>query len=151
MTNIQAFLDMIAMSEGTYGIGDNGYNVLVGSTKKTPLLFTSYLDHPRIRKWLERYRLFSTAAGRYQILARTFDAYKTQLGLRDFSPAAQDAITIQLIKERGALPDINEGRIPEAIRKCRNIWASLPGAGYGQQEQRMEMLVEFFNYRVERA
>ncbi|CBJ42529.1 protein of unknown function [Ralstonia solanacearum CFBP2957] len=28
----------------------------------------------------------------------------------------------------------------EAIAKCKNIWASLPGAGYGQHEHTFEQL-----------
>ena len=40
---------------------------------------------------------------------------------------------MQRIKERGALPPmIDRGDIRQAIDRCSNIWASLPGAGYGQ-------------------
>ena len=31
--------------------------------------------------------------------------------------------------ERGALPMIDRGDIRQAIDRCSNIWASLPGAG----------------------
>ena len=41
-------------------------------------------------------------------------------------------MALQQIKERGALPMINCGDIRQAIDRCGNIWASLPGAGYGQ-------------------
>jgi muramidase (phage lysozyme) len=85
-----------------------------------------------------------TAAGRYQILARNFDFYKKQLGLKDFSKSAQDAIAIQLIKECGALKDIEAGRIESAIKKCSSRWASFPGAGYGQRENKMANLVLSF-------
>ena len=50
-----------------------------------------------------------------------------QLGLKDFSPKSQDAVALQQIKERGALPMI-DGDIRQAIDRCSNIWASLPGA-----------------------
>ena len=60
------------------------------------------------------------------------DAYRKQLGLKDFSPKSQDAVALQQIKERGALPMIDRGDIRQAIDRCSNIWASLPGAGYGQ-------------------
>lgn len=133
--NRKAFLNMIAHSEGTLGKGDNGYNVLVGGK-----LFSGYADHPRIMVRLNP-KLKSTAAGRYQVLARYFDAYKLKLGLDDFSPASQDAIALQQIKEQGALADVDAGRIETAIRKCANIWASLPGAGYGQHENRLEDLL----------
>ena len=137
--NLKAFLDTLAKSEGTYGKGDNGYNVLVGGT-----LFEGYADHPRKRVFLPRYGIYSTAAGRYQLLARYFDAYKAQLGLPDFSPTSQDAIAIQQIKERRAFNDIVAGRFNEAILKCSPIWASLPGAGYGQRENSLTTLKEAF-------
>lgn len=136
MSNLSAFLDMIAHSEGTASIGDRGYNCLVGSTTRQPILFGSYADHPRIKVQL-RQELVSTAAGRYQILARFFDAYRKQLGLSDFSPASQDAIATQMIRERNAIVDIEAGRFDDAITKVRNIWASLPGAGYGQHENQL--------------
>lgn len=137
--NRKAFLDMIAYSEGTDNgrqpTFNHGYDVLVGGG-----LFTDYADHPRKLIDLPRLKIKSTAAGRYQLLARYFDAYKKQLGLKDFSPESQDAIAMQQIKERKALPDIDAGNFSAAVNKCRNIWASLPGAGYGQHEQKMDVL-----------
>jgi muramidase (phage lysozyme) len=140
--NLEAFLSMLAFSEGTYAIGDSGYNVLVGSKASMPILFGSYKDHPRVRVQLraddektpQDEELTSTAAGRYQILARYFDAYKGRLGLTDFGKRAQDAIAIQMIGECKALDDVNAGRFDAAVAKCRSRWASLPGAGYGQHE-----------------
>lgn len=133
MSNLTAFLSMIAISEGTEPLGDHGYNVLVGSTPEHPHLFDSYADHPR--QHIEyKPGLYSSAAGRYQILERYFDAYKAQLGLPDFSPASQDAIAIQMIRERGAFADVVAGRFQEAVEKCSNLWASLPGNRYGQHQ-----------------
>ena len=149
--NVKAFLDTIAVSEigkRLLAISDNGYNVIVGGElfddKGTPdELFDDYADHPRKVVDLGR-GLKSSAAGRYQILARYFDAYKKTLGLKDFSPASQDAIAIQMIKEQRAMPDVLAGRFDEAIRKCSNIWASLPGAGYGQHENKLVDLRKAF-------
>ena len=76
-------------------------------------------------------KLKSAGAGRYRLLSRWWDAYRKQLGLKDFSPKSQDAVALQQIKERGALPMIDRGDIRQAIDRCSNIWASLPGAGYG--------------------
>jgi muramidase (phage lysozyme) len=139
-TNVKAFLDMIAFSEigpKLLARSDNGYNVLVGGAlfddRGTPELFDDYADHPRKVVALGR-GLKSSAAGRYQILTRYYDAYKKLLSLPDFSPASQDAIAVQMIKEQHALEDVEAGRFDEAVHKCRNIWASLPGAGYGQHE-----------------
>jgi lysozyme len=103
-------------------------------------LFTDYSDHPKKLIWI-RDGLASTAAGRYQLLGRYWSVYKKQLNLQDFSPASQDAVAIQQIKERKALDDIEKGYIAVAIDKCKNIWASLPGAGYGQHENKIETLL----------
>jgi len=143
VSNIGAFLTMIAVSEGTEPIGDHGYNCIVGSTPEKPFLFDSYADHPRIKVQL-RPDLVSTAAGRYQILERYYDAYKAQLGLKDFSPSSQDAIAIQMIREQKAFADVAAGRFEEAVEKCSNIWASLPGNGYHQRQNTLADLRQAF-------
>lgn len=143
VSNLNAFLAMIARSEGTADLGDRGYNVLVGSTPKQPILFGSYADHPRTKVQLQP-GLISTAAGRYQILARFFDAYKVQLRLQDFGPDAQDLIATQMIREQRALDDVVAGNFDSAVAKCANIWASLPGAGYGQHENKLVALRQAF-------
>lgn len=143
MSNLDAFLTMIAVSEGTYDIGDRGYNCIVGSTPEHPHLFTSYADHPRVKVELQP-GLYSTAAGRYQILERYFDAYKASLHLPDFSPASQDAIAVQMIREQHAFADVMAGRFDEAVAACANIWASLPGNHYGQRENSLVELREAF-------
>ena len=137
--NRKAFLTMIATAEGTVNLGDNGYNVLVGGS-----LFTGYADHPRKAVYLPKYKIKSTAAGRYQILSKYYTFYKKLLKLKDFSPASQDAIAIQMIKEQGALQDVDEGRVDAAIKKVSNIWASMPGAGYGQREVAIASLRKSF-------
>lgn len=153
--NLKAFLSMIAYSEGTKDLGDDGYNVLVGSTPRQPLLFGSYHDHPgvviRVRKdnplTPQSEELLSSAAGRYQILERFFDAYKISLHLPDFSPASQDMIAIQLIRECNATEDVLRGNFEKAATLCRSRWASLPGAGYGQHENTLASLrTAFINY-----
>lgn len=133
--NVAAFLDMIAVSEGTAGKGDDGYNIIVGGSQ-----FTGYADHPRKMITLPRLNIRSSAAGRYQLLARYYDAYKKSLKLTDFSPESQDKIAIQQIKECRAYDDVVAGRFDVAVRNVKNIWASLPGAGYGQHENKIEHL-----------
>lgn len=133
--NVCAFLDMIAFSEGTAGHGDDGYNVIVGGA-----LFEGYADHPRRVVKLNA-TLSSSAAGRYQLLARYWDVYRKQLKLADFSPESQDRVAIQQLKETRAFPLIQTGKFEDAVARCKNIWASLPGAGYGQHENRLPDLV----------
>ena len=86
----KAFLDMLAWSEGTDNgrqkTRNHGYDVIVNGE-----LFTDYSDHPRKLVTLNP-KLKSTGAGRYQLLSRWWDAYRKQLGLKDFSPKSQDAL-----------------------------------------------------------
>ncbi len=48
---------------------------------------------------------------------------------------------LQQLREHGALPLIDAGRFREAVAKVSNVWASLPGAGYGQHENDIEKLL----------
>lgn len=130
--NLRAFLDMIAFAEGT--ASQNGYRMLFGGQ-----LFDSYADHPRV--YIPFRNTTTSAAGRYQILARTWDSLRTRLALPDFSPASQDAAAIELIRERGALNDVRAGRVSQAVAKVAKVWASLPGAGYDQPERKFASLV----------
>ena len=125
---------MLAWSEGTDNgrqkTRNHGYDVIVGGE-----LFTDYSDHPRKLVTLNK-----TQINRHLTLpasSRWWDAYRKQLGLKDFSPKSQDAVALQQIKERGALPMIDRGDIRQAIDRCSNIWASLPGAGYGSSSIRL--------------
>ncbi|HDN9511165.1 glycoside hydrolase family 24 protein [Aeromonas salmonicida] len=139
---VAAFLDMIAFSEGTRGRGDDGYNKLVNPAG----FFDSYATHPNVLVQVNP-TLKSTAAGRYQFLSKHWAHYRDQLGLPDFGPESQDAWAIQLIRERKALDDVLKGRIPQAVAKCANIWASLPGAGYGQREHKLaDLLTKFTEF-----
>ena len=106
---------------------NHGYDVIVGGE-----LFTDYSDHPRKLVTLNP-KLKSTGAGRYQLLSRWWDAYRKQLIFEDYSPKSQDAVALQQIRA-WRFTSIDRGDIRQAIDRCSNIWASLPGAGYGQFE-----------------
>ena len=97
----KAFLDMLAWSEG-----------LITDVRKPEIMVMTSL-------WAESYLLITPITsqtchakpktqinrrGRYQLLSRWWDAYRKQLGLKDFSPKSQDA-GVQQIKERGAAYD----------------------------------------------
>lgn len=135
--NLSAFLDLIAYAEGT--LNERGYMTMFGYR-----YFQSYADHPRqyFDYTDQAKRTFKTsAAGRYQIIVKTWDSLKAKLGLQDFSPASQDAAAIELIRQRGALNDVKAGRIESAIAKCAPVWASMPGAGYNQPERDLASLL----------
>ena len=146
--NVLAFLDMLAWAEGTSRsrhTKDDGYDIVVDGID-SPKVFSDYSKHPNILVTVNSRGLKSTAAGRYQLLNRWYEPYRKLLGLKDFGPESQDKIAIQQIRERRALNDIKAGRIEQAIEKCRNIWARLPGAGYGQPEHKLAELIK--QYRL---
>ena len=99
----QAFLDMLAWSEEliTDVRKPCGYDVIVGGE-----LFTDYSDHPRKLVTLNP-KLKSTGADFTSFFPHWWDTYRKQLGLKDFSKS-QDAVALQQIKERGALPMIDQ-------------------------------------------
>lgn len=137
--NVCAFLDMIAVSEigtGLLAVSDDGYNVIVGSTPQHPILFDDYAVHPRRFQKAQN----SDAAGRYQFMGRYWEHYRKQLALLDFGPESQDRWAICLIGECKAMDLIRRGNFEAAVHACRSRWASFPGAGYDQHENKLETL-----------
>lgn len=143
--NVAAFLLAIQYAEGTYKYS-NPYKILFGGGT-----FESFEDHPRIpfkTKWGN-----TSAAGAYQFMAKipgftkldTWGELKQKLKLKDFSPESQDAAAIELIRRNGALNDIINGDFSNGFKKVSKVWASLPGAGYGQPEKSLTKLLVFIN------
>lgn len=131
---VKAFLDMIAAAEGT--AASDGYYTQYTGTK-----FASFSDHPREMRCGRRYgkKLCSDAAGRYQFLSTTWDRFAKKFGVKDFSPRNQDLMAIELIRERGALADIEAGQLEPAVRKLAYIWPSFRRFG-GSVESSMPKL-----------
>jgi len=138
--NVRSFLDMISAAEGT---SKHGYNTLFGGGR-----MESLADHPRI--------LFdftettgrpnkTTAAGRYQFLSNTWDEQAKKLGLPDFGERSQDLAAVNLLRERGILPDVLEGNWESAVKKSGPIWASLPSSNYPQPRQSTEFVMSKLN------
>ena len=125
----KAFLDMLAWSEGTDNgrqkTRNHGYDVIVGGE-----LLHNYSDHPRKLSTKPKTQINAGADAVFFPVGA--GCLPQAAWLKDFSPKSQDAVALQQIKERGALPMIDRGDIRQAIDRCSNIWASLPGAGYGQ-------------------
>lgn len=128
---MNAFLATIRSCEGTNG--PDGYRMLFGGK-----LFDSFEDHPRKRipfTQTDGKINVSSAAGAYQILARTWDVLRVRLHLTDFSPASQDACAIALIDEKGARPAVEDGNLRLALDLCAPVWASLPASSYPQPKR----------------
>lgn len=132
--NVSAFRDSIAACEGTDS--PDGYRALFGYRPGNGRLFDNgFATHPNIKypfTQTDGATNYSTAAGRYQIIFPTFKRLSAKLGRYDFSPATQDAMASELISEAGAMADVKEGRLQDAIDKCSPVWASLPSSKYPQ-------------------
>lgn len=125
--NVKAFLDMIAADESK-----GRYDILFGGRT-----FTDFSTHPNQRIPFTdprtKTQTYSTAAGRYQILYRTWYALTLIPGApKDFSPPSQDWFAVALLKKRGALTPLIAGDFEEALHRASPEWASLPFANYGQ-------------------
>lgn len=132
--NVRAFLKAIRLGEGTRDDPrtpdvDEGYDEIVGGSR-----FTDFSKHPQQRVWIERYKVFSSAAGAYQIIWPTWDKLRQQYGFEDFSPACQDEAAVALIIGRKALHNVKNGELAQALSKCADEWASLPGSKAGQRK-----------------
>ena len=93
----KAFLDMLAWSEGTDNgrqkTRNHGYDVIVGGSCYWLLRSPSQTCHAKPKTQINRRRTLPASF-------RWWDAYRKQLGLKDFSPKSQDAVALQQIKER---------------------------------------------------
>ena len=120
---VSNYLDFLGKSEGA------DYDTLVGNTK-----FSDFSKHPGIVGVTTKEGP-STAAGKYQIVGKTYEQYAKKLGITDFTPASQDKIALELIKDKGALPDVEKGDWKAANEKLGGVWASLPTSKYSQPKR----------------
>ncbi len=152
--NAGAFLKALQYAEGTAGQADP-YRVCYGYRHT----IASLADHPAVTGEWSGERLadgmcinagfspgcISSAAGAYQFRRATWLSVRSALELPDFGPTSQDRGALELVRRRGALADVQAGRFTEALRKCRNEWASLPG-NYAKQGQRsVEQLAQWYS------
>lgn len=128
----QALLNVIAMYESA---GD--YNVIVGQGKSipgTPGSFESYKEHPRVIG-MRTSAGPSTAAGRYQITASTWDSLRAKYpDLVDFSPVNQDRAAWRLAQTdysrrtgRDLLGDLTTGQTQFIGKALTSTWTGLAG------------------------
>ena len=127
-SNVRAFLHAIRLGEGT--ADELGYNRIVGGS-----IFTDDSKHPRVKVYIQKYDVHSTAAGAYQIIWPTWSGLVKQYGFTDFSPESQDEAAVALIAEKKALEDVKAGRLADAVEKVAQVWASLPGSTAGQRTE----------------
>jgi muramidase (phage lysozyme) len=132
----RALLDTIAGSESAYP-GRDAYKVIYGGRVSETLT-----DHPRQHVEIvagPNAGKKTSAAGRYQYLARSWDEARRALGLPDFSPESQDKAafweaqrTYRAKTGRDLIADIREANgDPQKLagigRGISSWWTSLPG------------------------
>lgn len=120
--------DDIERDEKAFRVRYGGWDAV---TRKhlPPAYFDRFDDHPRVYEPTPTGEV-SSAAGAFQITARTWDDLRRQfpwLG-PTFKPFEQLLAAALLIYRRGALDDVLYGRLEEAVGKCNREWASLPGS-----------------------
>ena len=116
--NAKAFLDLISRAEGTDKYANKGYNTLFGGGQ-----FEIYSDHPR--KYFEHNGTRTSAAGRYQITAQSWDDAVRALGPMDFSPENQDRVALWLARRAGQGDNIRNGNFAGAANGLRQVWTGL--------------------------
>ena len=130
--SVKAMLDTIAFAEST--MNDQGYQTQFGFQ-----YFNDLTDHPRriICKKSNGDWLCSSAAGRYQIIQKTWDRVAKKINAHNFSPYEQDRAAVHLLEKSDALARIKKGflsftQFKKVLSLINPIWASLPGSPYGQ-------------------
>lgn len=150
--NVQAFLAMIRVCEGTGG--PDGYRTVFGYEK----VLQDLSDHPAITGEWKGKRLSdqmcrnaglgpgckSTAAGAYQFIQPTWITMKIMLDLPDFSPESQDLAAIGMLRQVGALDLIVKGDFTAAVNKASGTWASLPGNMAKQPQKSLAQVTAFY-------
>lgn len=123
---VKAYLETIAEQEHTGDTSDRvRYNTIYGGTVE-PIVETG--KHPRELIEVEGQEEDSTAAGKYQINAPTWDRLKRAYSDRliNFKQRGQDLAAVFLLKEEQAIEPILNGNIKKANHRIHNIWASFP-------------------------
>lgn len=132
--NIRKFLMLITLTEGT-DKDNTPYNELFGFAN-----FIGFDKHPN--RIVSKNGYYSSAAGRYQIMQKTYDSLK----MKDFRPITQDMAAIQLLKQCKAYDFALQGDWLNAISKSCKTWASLPGSPYGQPVRSIKDCLDFLTY-----
>ena len=134
----KAFLDMLAWSEGTDNgrqkTRNHGYDVIVGESCYWLLRSPSQTCHARQNS-------ISLGAGRYSFFPVGGMPTASSLAWKTSLRKVRTLWHCNRLRSVALLPMIDRGDIRRAIDRCSNIWASLPGAGYGQFEHKADSLI----------
>lgn len=127
----KALLDVIAYSEGTLGVSNNGYDVLVGYRKIIGWTPDTKIVHGG-SDWYDK-KNNSSAAGRYQFLYDTWIGNKKQN--LPMTKENQDNRALELINKRLGVFDkttlITLNNFKKATDLLAKEWASIPLSSTG--------------------
>jgi muramidase (phage lysozyme) len=165
---VRPFLDTIAYAEGLAGVGQNGYDVIVGFQQINGWVPNYLGDHPNIPVFIKSINDFSTAAGRYQFLNKVW----SELGYKTFDKENQDKAAWDLLRRANFSASDSTKAFTTAESQIKNnsidltsnhsflkflnssfkIWASLPNsnndAGYANQGGKISA-IEVYNIYIE--
>lgn len=139
---VLAMLYTIGESEGA------DYGTLVFGGRKNSEI-TDFSTHPANKGFVRRRNINgvstpSTASGKYQFLIGTWRGLVAKLGLTDFSPHSQDLAAVELLRQNGAIEFLLRNDFAAAVNAVRRVWASLPAAGYGQNEHSIATVMAYY-------
>jgi muramidase (phage lysozyme) len=150
--NVKAFLGVIRHAEGTDH--SEGYKAIFTGAK-----FDDFSKHPNTVKCSGEgeKKVCSAAAGAYQYMPDTWAWVSKEINAKDFSPENQERGAIALLKQRGVLSLIEEGKIEDALIGVCKEWASVScdkekvvgGLGKNQAVKPISELMEVYKKKKE--
>lgn len=97
-----------------------------------PRYYVTLKDHTTISVGrVVPYETPTSAAGAYQFVYDTWSSLARSLSMRDMSKNNQDRAAVELIRQKGVLDLIKNGKIRDSLSSLQFVWASL-GPRYGQ-------------------
>ena len=139
----KAFLDMLAWSEDWWRTSENQKSPRFWRHCRRRAIYR-ILDHPSQTCHAKP----KTQINRRRTLPASFPLVgclpQATWPARLLSEKVRTLWQYNRIKECSAFAMIDRGDIRRAIDRCSNIWASLPGAGYGQFEHKADGLIAKF-------
>ena len=121
----KAFLDMLAVEGTDNGTSENQKSWLWRHCRRRAIYWL--LRSPSQTCHAKPKTQINKGAGRYQLFFLLVGCLPQAAWPERLLSESQDAVALQQIKERGALPMIDRGDIRQAIDRCSNIWGFTAG------------------------
>lgn len=128
---VRVMLDLLGRAESS------DYNTLVGypvgpNHPPPKRVITDFSKHPRVPTASTKEHGPSAAAGKFQIVPRTWDGQvkkltKNGVEIKGFYPPDQEKVAISILNDIGALDAVLKGNYKQAVKRSARIWMSLPG------------------------